>query len=110
MSARKLKWGDWCGKDSGDPMTEITKQRRRLLVHRYLYYVLASPIITDYQYDMWEKQLEALVAAHPDVAERLSKYERECPLKSPGSSRVEDYPDEVIALAESLADYHPPQK
>lgn len=62
---------------------------RLTLAHRYLYYVKHQPILTDRAYDMLEK--EALLAVLSDSS-----------LHTPGSDRPEDYPKQVIDLAEKL--------
>ncbi len=59
-----------------------------VLVHRYLYYVLSRPVISDYEYDMMERSLD------PDDPVR----------NSVGSDQAKDYSFEVRALAQSLLD------
>jgi NAD-dependent DNA ligase len=57
------------------------------LVHRYLYYVLDNPVISDYDYDMLEKAARKLVnESHP--------------INSPGSSLRQSYPDYIIKFVE----------
>jgi NAD-dependent DNA ligase len=56
-----------------------------LLALRYLYYVEAYSAVTDYEYDMLEKELKHL----PEV-------------QKPGSSLAKDYSEEVIELALKL--------
>ncbi len=45
---------------------EIERLRREIRRHDYLYYVLAQPEISDYQYDMLLKRLEALEQQYPE--------------------------------------------
>jgi len=56
------------------------------LAHRYLYYVLSDPVISDYDYDMLERSLT------PAEREALGV----------GSELAADYSTEVIELAEKL--------
>lgn len=61
-----------------------------VLAHRYLYYVLARPVLSDYDYD----RLEA-------------RAKRELPGDSPvhtvGSDCASDYPADVVAYARGLS-------
>ena len=67
----------------------------RLLAHRFLYYVVASPVIPDQCYDAIEKQvLPHLPSDHP--------------LHRPGSSNPEDYSEEVRRWVDWLAKPHGP--
>ncbi len=61
----------------------------QLLAHRYLYYVLSCPVITDYEYDALERA--ALGSLPP-----------ESPLHKPGSDIASDYSDAVKAYARTL--------
>ncbi len=58
---------------------------KRLLALRYLYYVEAYSAVTDYEYDMLEKELKHL----PEV-------------QTPGSSLAKSYSQEIIELAQKL--------
>lgn len=64
---------------------------REVLAHRYLYYVLSQPVITDYDYDMLERR----------ARQELPTEET---LFTVGSSRPEDYPEEVVSRARELLD------
>ena len=44
---------------------EIAKYRAICLIHRYLYYVKNSPLVSDFTYDMYERKLKELVTQHP---------------------------------------------
>lgn len=54
-----------------------------LLEHRYRYYILCMPIISDYEYDMLER--EYLKTAPEDSLLRL-----------PGSDLIESYPKHIV--------------
>lgn len=57
-----------------------------ILAHRYLYYILAAPVLSDFDYDVLEKRAVAeLPADHP--------------VHKPGSDLAKDYPDHVIERA-----------
>ncbi len=49
-----------------DRMRELAEQVR---MHRYRYYVLDQPVLSDAEYDALEKELRDLEAAHPDLAD-----------------------------------------
>lgn len=57
----------------------MTDLELEVLEHRYRYYVLNEPSITDYEYDLLERK--ALKEAGPDS-----------PLHKPGSDKASDYP------------------
>lgn len=59
------------------------------LVHRYLYYVLSSPIISDYVYDLMEK--EARIKLDPNHL-----------LNKPGSSLKTIYPTHIVEIGNKL--------
>jgi hypothetical protein len=84
-----------------DLAQQIKKRRRQCLIHRFLYYVKAEPLISDAQYDVMERELKALVAAHPEI-ERDVEYTAMCPSRVVGSSNLDDYPREIEQIAESL--------
>ena len=50
------------------PVEHIEQIRREIRAHDHRYYVLADPIISDYDYDMLMKELQDLEAAHPHLA------------------------------------------
>jgi DNA ligase (NAD+) len=45
---------------------QIDQLRKELREHNYNYYILDSPVITDYEFDQKLKQLQDLEAAHPE--------------------------------------------
>ncbi len=49
-----------------DRMRELAEQVR---MHRYRYYVLDAPVLSDAEYDALEQELRGLEAAHPDLAD-----------------------------------------
>lgn len=67
-------------------MLEIEKL---VMAHRYLYYVLMSPVISDREYDLLE--LDAYEKAPSDS-----------PVHELGSSLPENYSQEIIDLANEL--------
>lgn len=67
-------------------MTDIEKI---VLAHRYLYYVEAQPVISDYEYDVLERKAR-------EIAEPSSK------VRQVGSSLPSDYPEEVKRYALSM--------
>ena len=58
------------------------------LVHRILYYCLARPILTDYEYDMLER--DALREVEDDPSHLLHR---------PGSDREATYPESLVDVA-----------
>lgn len=52
--------------DLRDRMRELAEQVR---MHRYRYYVLDAPVLSDAQYDALERELRDLEAAHPELAD-----------------------------------------
>jgi hypothetical protein len=47
---------------------KINQLRRKMLVHSYLYYSLATSIIDDFMFDNWAKELVTLQKEHPHTA------------------------------------------
>ncbi len=45
----------------------VTTLRDQLSYHRYRYYVLSDPMVTDAEFDTLMRELEALEAAHPEL-------------------------------------------
>src|ERR1035438_1364287 len=54
-------------------MTDLRQRMKdladQLRVHRHRYYVLDQPTLSDAEYDALERELRALEAAHPDLAD-----------------------------------------
>jgi DNA ligase (NAD+) len=62
---------------SRDHAAERIKQlREELELHNHRYYVLASPTISDQEFDRMMKELEQLEAAHPELADPNSPTQR----------------------------------
>lgn len=61
----------------------------KLMAHRYLYYVLAAPKISDTAYDLLELRAKSFLP--PDS-----------PIQKVGSSLAKDYPTEIIKLAHKI--------
>ena len=59
---------------------------KEILIHRYLYYVESSPVISDFEYDRLEREAR-------EVCEESS------PVHRVGSSLPSSYPKEVITEA-----------
>jgi DNA ligase (NAD+) len=59
-----------------DPRQRILELRQELNRHNHNYYVLNSPEISDYDFDMLLKELEALEKEYPDMADPLSPTQR----------------------------------
>ncbi|WP_027137266.1 NAD-dependent DNA ligase LigA [Gaetbulibacter saemankumensis] len=55
---------------------EIYKLREELNQHNYNYYVLDTPIISDYEFDLKLKQLQELEAKHPEFFDASSPTQR----------------------------------
>lgn len=79
-----------------DHREEMQQLREALNEHGYRYYVLDAPTISDYEYDMMNRRLEELEAAHPEevtpdsptqriggkILEGFQPYTHEVPLES----------------------------
>lgn len=59
-----------------DPMDRVNELRRIIRHHDRLYYVRASPEITDFEYDRLFSELAALEDAHPELASASSPTRR----------------------------------
>lgn len=57
-----------------------------ILAHRYLYYVLTTPVISDYKYDMLERRARA-------------ELPEDSPVHGVGSDLKESYSNEVVVAA-----------
>ncbi len=53
--------------NKNDAKKQIQKLRDEINYHNYQYYVENNPVISDYQYDMLLKELEALETQYPDL-------------------------------------------
>lgn len=49
----------------------ISRRRRQILVHSYLYYELNTNIIDDGTWSQWAKELSDLQNAYPEIAKTL---------------------------------------
>ena len=54
------------------PADEIARLSREVAHHDHLYYVLATPQLSDFEYDRLFKRLKELEAAHPDLVDANS--------------------------------------
>src|SRR5512136_2152836 len=53
--------------NKNDAKKQIQKLREEINYHNYQYYVENNPVISDYEYDMLLKKLEALETQYPDL-------------------------------------------
>ena len=79
-----------------EPLVMLTNEDivKLALAHRYLYYVLMRPVITDSEYDKLE--MEAVEAADDDDSD----------IHSPGSDLEGSYTDDVKKLAMTILKQH----
>ena len=59
-----------------DALGQITALREKLRYHNEKYYNEDAPEIPDYEYDMMQRELRALEAAHPEYADVDSPTQR----------------------------------
>ena len=71
--------------------SKLRELERQVMAHRFLYYVLSSPILTDAEYDALERDF-------------LSKTEEDSPVRRPGSDLESSYTKDETALALYLKD------
>lgn len=67
----------------------MTDDEKLVLAHRYLYYVLAEPVLPDAAYDALERRV---MAATPETS----------PVHNIGSSLPSDYNSEIRTIANKL--------
>lgn len=67
-------------------LSEQLRLEREVMIHRFLYYVLSTPVISDFEYDIIEA--EARKICLPDS-----------PVHGVGSSLGSSYPAEIKRLA-----------
>ncbi len=80
----------------------IEELRRLLNEYNHQYYVLSSPTVSDKEFDMLMKELEALEATRPDLADPLSPTQRVGSDISKGFSQVKHiYP--MLSLANTYS-------
>ena len=82
-------------------ITEITKYREICLIHRYLYYVKAAPMVSDFTYDMFERKLKKLVEDNRQLS-FAADHHMSCPTQCVGSDNLDDYPRRIEQLAEDI--------
>lgn len=70
---------------SSQPKARIDALTAELKLHNYRYYVLADPLISDYEFDMKLKELEELEKQFPDLAHPDS------PVKTVGGAITKDF-------------------
>ena len=67
-----------------DVREQITALREQLRYHNEKYYNEDAPEITDYEYDMLQRQLRALEAEHPEMADANSPTQRSAARRAAG--------------------------
>lgn len=77
-----------------------TKMCMDILHHRYRYYVLNNPLISDLDYDILEKQLIEFEKINPTLKHPNS------PTGYPGSDKKEIYPSSIKRLYEKKENYN----
>ena len=93
-----------------DISKRVQHLRNELNRHNYLYYVLAKPEISDFEYDAMLKDLEALEKKYPELADENSPTQRVGSDQTKGFKQVTHrYP--MLSLAntysfEELEDFH----
>lgn len=75
MSAKKAA-GDVTHGSQKDVQKEIDELRREISRHDHLYYVAATPELSDAEYDRLYDRLKALEKAHPELADPSSPTQR----------------------------------
>jgi NAD-dependent DNA ligase len=70
-------------------MSALDPLEIQVLAHRYLYYVLTRPVLSDYDYDLLERRAKR---ALPETSS----------VHSVGSERPEDYPKAAVEYAIGL--------
>ncbi len=73
------------------PMIPMTEEEKLVMAHRYLYYVLGQPTISDYRYD----KLEHIVRKNAPSSS---------PVHEVGSSLESSYTEDVIKIARGILD------
>lgn len=71
--------------DKKEALQRIESLRKELDDHNYKYYVLSSPVISDFEFDMMMKELEKLEADFPEFSDPAS------PTLRVGSDRNEEF-------------------
>ena len=62
--------------ESGSLQEKLKRLADAVRLHRYRYYVLDQPSVSDAEYDLLERELRELEAAHPDLADPNSPTQR----------------------------------
>ena len=90
-----------------EPKERIRNLTNLLLFHRYMYYVLAEPIISDYEYDMLEKDLVQLETEYPEFKRPDSPTDTiGADMASAYSGTVRTMVDEYLLTGEMGLDIH----
>lgn len=84
-------------------MANIVKERiswlrKECIINRILYYCFNQPRLSDYDYDMMERELSRLCEQYPEEA-TSTLYFAICPTVVCGSDVEDHYPPELLAEA-----------
>lgn len=77
-----------------------------MLAHSYIYYQLGENIISDYQFDMWAKELVELQEKYPEDSKKARYYDE---FKDFDGSSGFDLPyamPNIQAIGDRLLEYH----
>jgi len=106
-----------------NPESRIKALSKELNQHNYNYYVLSNPTISDYDFDMMLKELEALEAKHPefaspnsptkrvggDITKKFETVKHEYPMLSLSNTyskeEIEEWGERIRKLSESDIQY-----
>ena len=91
-----------------DPAARIEALRREIAEHEYRYFVLDAPTIPDVEFDRLVRELEALEAAHPELASADSPTRRVGGAPSGGFAAVL-HAQPMLSLANAFSDPDSPR-
>ncbi|MBN1643086.1 MAG: NAD-dependent DNA ligase LigA [Anaerolineae bacterium] len=84
-----------------DPRTRLQELVAALRYHNYRYYVLNDPVISDREYDLLLRELQAIEAAHPEWIQPDSPTQRVGAEPVAGFARVE-HPRPILSLSNAF--------
>ncbi len=109
MQNKQLSLFDNNNIDEEEIKSKIRRRRRQIIVHSCIYYRLGDNIISDYQYDMWAKELGKLQQEYPELSKQVPDfYEafKDFNVECTSGYQLPIYLPEVIKKAEQLLEYH----
>lgn len=95
--------------DRDNIKAKIRQRRKQILIHSCIYYRLNNNIISDYQYDMWGKELGKLQREYPELSKEVEDYYEWFKDYTPECTSGYNLPiikTEVIATAEYILRLH----